>query len=119
MAKANSTNTTIPADSWRDHQLRRRAKGAGKFRMKHGRYSVTKKTLHNGVVARAVLTALPEDLAIALEELCVLAAHHPSGFTHTPQMEAACRRVAAESEPAAIAMCLARADARERAYVAR
>src|SRR5262249_39320187 len=118
MAKADSPNTTN-LSPWRAAQLRQKARGKGTRAMPHGRYSGTKRTLHNGVVARAVLTALPEDLAAALEELCVLAAHHPSGFTYTPQMEAACRRVADESGPAAIANCLARADIRERAYAAR
>jgi hypothetical protein len=40
------------ADDWRQHQLRQRARGKGKHAMPHGRYSATKKTLHNGVVAR-------------------------------------------------------------------
>ena len=58
MSKANSRTT--PADDWRQHQLRRRSTGKGKFSMPHGRYSATKKTLHNGVAighGRLVLTA--------------------------------------------------------------
>jgi hypothetical protein len=61
--------------------------------------------------------ALPAGLAAALEELCMLAAYHPDGFTYTPQMEAACQHIADKSSPAAIDACLARANIRERAYV--
>jgi hypothetical protein len=60
---------------------------------------------------------LPAGLAAALEELCMLSAYHPDGFTYTPQMEAACRHIAGKSSPDAIAACLARASVRERAYV--
>src|SRR5260370_4578710 len=62
---------------------------------------------------------LPAGLAAALEELCMLAAYHPEGFTYTPQMEAACQHIADKSSPAAIDACLARASIRERAFVAR
>jgi hypothetical protein len=60
---------------------------------------------------------LPAGLAAALEELCMLAAYHPDGFTYTPQMEAACQHIADKSSPAAVDACLARASIRERAYV--
>jgi len=60
---------------------------------------------------------LPAGLAAALEELCMLAAYHPDGFTYTPQMEAACQHIADKSSPAAIDACLARASIRERAYI--
>jgi hypothetical protein len=60
---------------------------------------------------------LPAGLAAALEELCMLAAYHPDGFTYTPQMEAACQHIADKSSPAVIDACLARASVRERAYV--
>jgi hypothetical protein len=107
---AQATESHTPADSWRQHRVRQRANGKGKHPMPHGRYSATKKTLHNGVVARPALTAL--------EELCVLSIY-ADGFTFTPQMEAACQRAADKLDPAAIAACLARADIRERAVVRR
>jgi hypothetical protein len=117
MAKANSTNTTIPADSWRDHQLRRRAKGAGKFPMKHGRYSGTRKTLHNGVVARPPLTLSPAQIA-ALEEFCTLT-HYGDGFTVTPAMQRVCKAISDRATPAAQHAILAHAHARELAYITR
>jgi hypothetical protein len=58
MAKAtksgtpNSSSRHDADDGWRAHQLRQRARGKGKHAMPHGRYSATKKTLRNGVVAR-------------------------------------------------------------------
>jgi hypothetical protein len=66
---------------------------------------------------RTSTLVLPTGLAAALEELCMLAAYHPDGFTYTPQMEAACQHIADKSSPAAIDACLARASIRERAYV--
>ena len=70
-----------------------------------------------------VLTA---DQAKVLWEICALSAYHPSGFTYTEEMTAVCEFIADRSGPlvgefprAAIAMCLARADIRERAYIPR
>jgi hypothetical protein len=63
MAKAtesgtpNSSRRHEAADDWRAHQLRQRAHGKGKHAMQHGRYSPTKKTLRNGVVARPAAKA--------------------------------------------------------------
>ena len=87
--------------------------------------SVTTNRIHfasAGAVRRRPATAtatlvLPAGLAAALEELCMLAAYHPDGFTYTPQMEAACQHIADKSSPAVIAACLARADIRERAHI--
>jgi hypothetical protein len=75
---------------------------------------------HNFKSAHRPQTAtlvLPAGLAAALEELCMLTAYHPDGFTYTPQMEAACQHIADKSSPAAIAACRARASHRERTYV--
>ncbi len=62
-----------------------------------------------------VLTA---DQAKVLWEMCALSAYHP-GFTHTEEMQAVCEHIADRSGAPAIAMCLARADIRERSYVTR
>jgi hypothetical protein len=106
MSKAKPRTT--PADDWRQHQLRRRARGKGKHPLPGGRYSTMKRKLSGEVVARPALAAL--------EELCILTTYS-DGFTYTPQMEAACQHIADTSSPAAIAACLARASIRERAYV--
>jgi hypothetical protein len=58
MSKAKSRTT--PADSWRQHQLRRRAAGKGKHPLPAGRYTPVKRTLRDGVAirdGRLVLTA--------------------------------------------------------------
>jgi hypothetical protein len=104
-----------PADDWRLHQLRPRAHGKGKHPMPHGRYSATKKTLHNGVVARPT----KEEVADTLWEICTLSAYHPDGFTWTAEMMAATKHLA-DLEPRKIrAACIAQADARERAFISR
>jgi hypothetical protein len=121
MSKANISSTANPAlrheaaDSWRLAQLRRRAAGKGKRPMPHGRYSATKRTLRHGVLARPALTA---DQAEVLWEICTLSAYS-DGFTHTEEMAAVCREIADTAGRPAIAMCLARADIRERAIVQR
>lgn len=66
MPKATKSGTPNPsrrhetADGWRAHQLRQRARGKGKHAMPHGRYSATKKTIHNGVVARPAAKPAPQ-----------------------------------------------------------
>jgi hypothetical protein len=65
MSQAKSRTTPNPslrheADGWRAHQLRRRASGKGKHAMPHGRYSSTKRTIHNGVVARPTAKPAPQ-----------------------------------------------------------
>jgi hypothetical protein len=57
--------------------------------------------------------------AETLAELCTLAAYHPSGFTHTKEMQAVCKVIADRHSPAARRACLARADERERAFIRR
>ena len=72
-----------------------------------------------GAVRQPTTTlALPADLAEALAEMCALAAYHPDGFTHTREMERACRYIADRSGPAAIASAIARENARDRAFLA-
>jgi hypothetical protein len=110
MSKAKSRTT--PADGWRQHQLRRRAAGKGKHPMPHGRYSATKKTLHNGIVARPALT-LSQAQIEALEELCTLSAYS-MGFTYSPAMDRVCKAIADKAGPAARADYFARASKRER-----
>jgi hypothetical protein len=102
MSKAKSRTT--PADGWRQHQLRRRAAGKGKSPMPHGRYSATKKTLHNGVVARLALS--PEQDAL-LTEMATLVYYHPSGFTYTRPMLKLVKAIADRATPAAQRACLA------------
>ncbi|SRR6266446_3628343 len=114
MSKAKSEPTTIPADDWRQHQLRRRAAGKGKHAMPHGRYSATKSTFRNGVTARPLSAAQ----ARALWELCTLTVYHPDGFTVTPEMKAVCQHISDRVEPDAQWACIAQATAREHAYVA-
>jgi hypothetical protein len=69
---------------------------------------------------------MPQDLLLTgaqartLWELCTLAAYHPSGFTYTPKMEALVEFIADAAGTAGDrAFCLARADQRERAVIAR
>ena len=102
MSKAKTSRT--PADSWRQHQLRRRAAGKGTRAMPHGRYSATKKTLHNGVVARLALS--PEQDAL-LTEMATLVYYHPSGFTYTRPMLKVMKSIADRATPAAQRACLA------------
>ena len=102
MSKAKTSRT--PADSWRQHQLRRRAAGKGTRAMPHGRYSVTKKTLQNGVVARLALS--PEQDAL-LTEMATLVYYHPSGFTYTRPMLKVMKSIADRATPAAQRACLA------------
>ena len=102
MSKAKSRTT--PADGWRQHQLRRRAAGKGTRAMPHGRYSVTKKTLQNGVVARLALS--PEQDAL-LTEMATLVYYHPSGFTYTRPMLKVMKSIADRATPAAQRACLA------------
>ena len=102
MSKAKSRTT--PADGWRQHQLRRRAAGKGTRAMPHGRYSATKKTLHNGVVARLALS--PEQDAL-LTEMATLVYYHPSGFTYTRPMLKVMKSIADRATPAAQRACLA------------
>ena len=102
MSKAKTSRT--PADSWRQHQLRRRAAGKGTRAMPHGRYSATKKTLHNGVVARLALS--PEQDAL-LTEMATLVYYHPSGFTYTKPMMKLVKSIADRATPAAQHACLA------------
>ena len=102
MSKAKSRTT--PADSWRQHQLRRRAAGKGTRAMPHGRYSATKKTLQNGVVARLALS--PEQDAL-LTEMATLVYYHPSGFTYTRPMLKVMKSIADRATPAAQRACLA------------
>jgi hypothetical protein len=66
-----------------------------------------------------VTLTLSADQAEALREMCTLSAYHPSGFTVTEEMEAVTKLIADRSGAPAIAMCLARADIRERTYIAR
>ena len=102
MSKAKSRTT--PADSWRQHQLRRRAAGKGTRAMPHGRYSETKKTLHNGVVARLALSPAQDAL---LTEMATLVYYHPSGFTYTRPMLKLVKAIADRATPAAQRACLA------------
>ena len=102
MSKAKSRTT--PADGWRQHQLRRRAAGKGTRAMPHGRYSLTKKTLQNGVVARLALS--PEQDAL-LTEMATLVYYHPSGFTYTRPMLKVMKSIADRATPAAQRACLA------------
>ena len=102
MSKAKTSRT--PADGWRQHQLRRRAAGKGTRAMPHGRYSVTKKTLQNGVVARLALS--PEQDAL-LTEIATLVYYHPSGFTYTRPMLKVMKSIADRATPAAQRACLA------------
>ena len=100
MSKAKSRTT--PADSWRQHQLRRRAAGKGTRAMPHGRYSVTKKTLQNGVVARLALS--PEQDAL-LTEMATLV-YYSDGFTYTRPMMKLVKAIADRATPAAQRACL-------------
>jgi hypothetical protein len=84
--------------------------------MPHGRYSATKKTLHNGVQPRPLI--LSQARIKVLEELCVLSAYS-DGFTVTPAMARVCKAIADRATPAAQHACLAQANARELAYIAR
>lgn len=93
-----------PADDWRLAQLRQRAHGKGKHPMPHGRYSTTKKTLHNGVVARLALS--PEQDAL-LTEMATLVYYHPNGFTYTRDMMRLTKLIADRATPAAQHACLA------------
>src|SRR6267154_3682165 len=102
MSKAKTSRT--PADGWRQHQLRRRAAGKGTRAMPHGRYSATKKTLHNGVVARLALS--PEQDAL-LTEMATLVYYHPNGFTYTRDMMRLTKLIADRATPAAQHACLA------------
>ena len=102
MSKAKTSRT--PAEGWRQHQLRRRAAGKGTRAMPHGRYSATKKTLHNGVVARLALS--PEQDAL-LTEMATLVYYHPSGFTYTRPMLKLVKAIADRATPAAQRACLA------------
>jgi hypothetical protein len=121
MSKAKTRTT--PADDWRQHQLRRRAAGKGKHPLPHGRYSGTKKTLHDGVQPRHrllpgyracdTLTFLSPAQIEALEELCVLSAH-TWGFSFSPAMDRVCKAIADEVGPADRDAYLARASKRER-----
>jgi len=112
MSKAKTRTTTNraprhePADDWPLHQLRQRAAGKGKFPMPHGRYSPTKKTLHNGVVARPALALSPEQDAL-LTEMATLVYYHPSGFTYTKPMMKLVKSIADRATPAAQHACLA------------
>jgi hypothetical protein len=102
MSKAKTSRT--PADGWRQHQLHRRAAGKGTRAMPHGRYSPTKKTLQNGVVARLALS--PEQDAL-LTEMATLVYYHPSGFTYTRPMLKVMKSIADRATPAAQRACLA------------
>jgi hypothetical protein len=72
--------------------------------MPHGRYSPTKKTLQNGVVARLALS--PEQDAL-LTEMATLVCYHPSGFTYTRPMLKVMKSIADRATPAAQRACLA------------
>jgi hypothetical protein len=115
MAKAKTRSTTNraprhePADDWRLHQLRRRAHGNGEHPMPHGRYSATKKTLRNGVVARLALS--PEQDAL-LTEMATLV-YYSDGFTYTRPMMKLVKSIADRATPAAQHACLAQAHTRE------
>jgi hypothetical protein len=111
MAKADSPNTTN-LSPWRAAQLRQKARGKGKHPMPHGRYSATKKTLRDGVVARPQLTLSPAQIE-ALEELCTLSTYS-MGFTYSPAMARVCKAIADKAGPAARADYFARASKRER-----
>ena len=100
MSKAKSRTT--PADGWRQHQLRGRAAGKGTRAMPHGRYSATKKTLHNGVVARLALS--PEQDAL-LTEMATLV-YYSDGFTYTRPMMKLVKAIADRATPAAQRACL-------------
>jgi hypothetical protein len=95
------------------HQLRQRARGKGKHGMPHGRYSATKKTLHNGVVARLALS--PEQDAL-LTEMATLV-HYSQGFTYTRDMMRLTKLIADRATPAAQHACLALASKRERVEI--
>jgi hypothetical protein len=112
MAKAKSRTT--PADGWRQHQLRRRARGKGKHPLPGGRYTPVKRTLRKGVQPRDA-----DRIADALWEACTLSAYHPSGFSWTPEMMAAAKHIADLAPRKTRTACLAAADARERSYIAR
>jgi hypothetical protein len=94
-----------PADDWRLAQLRQRARGKGKHPMPHGRYSATKKTLHNGVVARLALALSPEQDAL-LTEMATLV-YYSQGFTYTRDMMRLTKLIADRATPAAQHACLA------------
>jgi hypothetical protein len=116
MSKAKSRTT--PADDWRQHRARQRAKGKGRFAMPAGRYTPVKRTLRNGVVYRDRHLALTLDQADTLVQLATLVTYS-DGFTYTPAMMALNRRLANIGGPNYRAAVLAEAAAREHAYVAR
>ena len=124
MSKAKSRTTTNratghePADSWRNAQLRRRTAGKGKHPMPHGRYSATKKTLHNGVVYRDGHLVLTIDQADTLTQIATLVTY-TDGFTYTPAMMKVNKLIAAAAGPNYRRACISEAAARELAYVAR
>jgi hypothetical protein len=63
------------------------------------------------------LTLFPAQIE-ALEELCVLT-YYSDGFTYTKRMMKLVKSIADRATPAAQHACLAQANAREHAYVAR
>jgi len=124
MAKAKSRTTPNraprhePADDWRLHQLRRRAAGKGKHAMPHGRYSATKKTLHNGVAIRDGRMVFTAEQAETLAEIATLVTYS-DGFTYTPEMMKLNKLIAGAAGPNWRRACILEASAREHAYVAR
>jgi hypothetical protein len=116
MSKAKSRTT--PADGWRQHQLRRRDAGKGKHAMPAGRYSETKKTLHNGVAIRHGRMVFTADQAETLIEIATLVTC-TDGFTYTPAMMKLNKLIAAAAGPNYRRACISEAAAREHAYVAR
>ena len=116
MSKAKSCTT--PADGWRQHQLRRRAAGKGTRAMPHGRYSATKKTLHNGVAIRDGRMVFTAEQAETLAEIATLVTYS-DGFTYTPEMMRLNKLIAGAAGPNWRRACLAHATAREHTYVAR
>jgi hypothetical protein len=103
MSKAKTSRT--PADSWRQHQLRRRAAGKGTRAMPHGRYSSLKRKLSGEVIARPALTLTAEQDAL-LTEMATLV-YYSDGFTYTRPMMKLVKSIADRATPAAQRACLA------------
>src|SRR5258706_4069878 len=108
MSKAKSRTT--PADGWRLHQLRGRAAGKGKHAMPHGRYSATKKTLHNGIAIRDGRMVFTAEQAETLAEIATLVTYS-DGFTYTPEMMKLNKLIAGAAGPNWRRACILEASA--------
>ncbi len=62
-----ATKSHTPADSWRKHRLRQRAKGQGRHPLPAGRYSTLKKKLNGTVESSPTLTLDPRQLDLLTE----------------------------------------------------